>query len=94
MVKHARLSIPALAAVIVAVVGVHVAIVFFLYGQRPLGVASEFVLVAPAVAAFAAYYFLLRAQPSRVIPPSVAALLLTLISLSLSFIVAFNAYGT
>jgi len=94
MVKHARLNIPALAAVIVAVVGVHVAIVFFLYGRRPLGVPSEFALAAPAAAAFAAYYLLLRAHPSRIIPPWVAAFLITLVSLWLSLVAAFNAYGT
>jgi hypothetical protein len=94
-----RLSLmPFVAGIICLIVG-HVAIVFLLYGSRAfvrsLALPSEFViLVFPAVVAFTGYYFLLRARAARMIPPWVAAFLLTLLSFSLSLLLAFDTYGT
>ncbi len=73
--------------------------VFFLYGSgtfiRSLLVPSEFVVfVFPTVAAFTGYYLLLRGRAARIMPPWVAAFLLTLLSFSLSLLFAFNTYGT
>jgi hypothetical protein len=84
---------------IICLIAVHVAIVFLLYGSRgsvrSFAVPSEFVVfLFPAGVAFTGYYFLLRARAVRVIPPWVAAFLLTLLSFSLSLLLPFNIYGT
>jgi hypothetical protein len=48
----------------------------------------------PAIVVFSGYFFLLRARAIRIIPPWVAAFLLTLLSFWLSFLLPFNIYGT
>jgi hypothetical protein len=82
----------------VFVIGIlHVATVFLLYGQRVRVsfLPSEVIwLLAPAVAAFAGYYAVLRRRRSVNMPSWVAAFLLTLCSLSFSLYLAFNTYGT
>jgi hypothetical protein len=94
-----RLSLAPFVAGIICLIVVHVAIVFLLYGSRAFvrsfAVPSEFVVfLFPAVVAFTGYYWLLRARAVRMIPPSVAAFLLTLLSFSLSLLLPFNVYGT
>ena len=94
-----RLSLAPFVAGIACLVIVHIAIVFFLYGSRAfvrsLASPSEFVVfLFPAVVALVGYYFLLRARAVRTVPPFVAAVLLTLLSFSLSLLLPFNIYGT
>lgn len=94
-----RLSLTPCVAGIICLVVVHVGIVFLLYGNRAFvrsfAVPSEFVVfLFPAVVAFTGYYLLLRARAIRMIPPWVAAFLLTLLSFSLSLLLPFNVYGT
>jgi hypothetical protein len=94
-----RLSLAPFAAGVICLIVVHIAIVFLLCGSRAFvrsfAVPSEFVVFfLPAVAAFTGYYFLLRARAVRVIPPGLAAFLLTVLSFSLSLLLAFNACGT
>jgi hypothetical protein len=94
-----QLSLAPFVAGIICVIVVHVAIVFLFYGSRgfvrSFAVPSEFVIfLFPAVVAFTGYYLLLRARAVRMIPPSVAAFLLTLLSFSLSLLLPFNVYGT
>ena len=97
--ESTRLSLaPFVAGIVCSVVG-HVVIVFFLYGSRAfvrsLAVPSELVVfLFPAAIAFTGYYLLLRAHGVRMIPPPVAAFLLTLLSFSLSLLLAFSVYGT
>jgi hypothetical protein len=81
-----RLSLAPFAAGVICLIVVHIAIVFLLCGSRAFvrsfAVPSEFVA------------FFLPAVAVRVIPPGLAAFLLTVLSFSLSLLLAFNAYGT
>ena len=94
-----RISAAKLTCALISVALAHVAYTFFLYRARVLthssAASSDFVLFAlPALLAFTAYLFLVRARAIRKIPPWVAAFLLTFLSLCLSLYLAFNTYGT
>ena len=94
-----RLSLAPFMAGIICLIVLHIAIVFLLYGSRAFvrsfALPSELVVFFfPAVVAFTGYCFLLRTRAVRMIPPWLAAFLLTILSFSLSLLLAFNAYGT
>jgi hypothetical protein len=94
-----RMSALQLVCGLVAVAAVHVAYTFVLYRARLVShwaVASSDLLVfaLPVIVAFVGYFFLLRVCAVRIIPPWIAAFLLTLLSFWLSLLLAFNTYGT
>jgi hypothetical protein len=94
-----RMSALHLVCGLVGIAMAHVGYTFVLYRARVLthsGIASSdfFLFVLPALLAFSGYFLLLRARAIRVIPPWVAAFLLTLLSFSLSLLLPFSIYGT
>jgi hypothetical protein len=94
-----RISVVALICGLVGVAMAHAAYTFVLYRARVVThsaiASSDFLLFAlPAIVVFCGYFFLLRARGLRIIPPSVAAFLLTVLSFWLSFLLPFNTYGT
>lgn len=94
-----RISIAQLICGLVALTATHVAYSFFLYQARVLThsaiASSDFLLFyLPAMVVYSGYFFLLRARAVRLIPPWVGAFLLTVLSLCVSFYLAFNTYGT
>ena len=94
-----RLRLASFVVGIICLLVFHIGIVFLLYGSRAFvrsfAVPWEFIVfLFPAAVVFTGYYFLLRARAVRVIPPWVAAFLLTLVSFSLSLLLPFNVYGS
>ncbi|MEY2488969.1 MAG: hypothetical protein QOC70_911 [Verrucomicrobiota bacterium] len=97
--SRSRISVVQLICGLVALVVAHAAYSLVLYRTRVLThsaiTSSDFLLFAlPAIVVFSGYFFLLRARAIRIIPPWVAAFLLTLLSFWLSFLLPFNIYGT
>jgi hypothetical protein len=97
--SRSRMKVTQFTCGLVVFVMAHVAYTFVFYRARVLThssiASSDFLLFGlPAIFAFTGYYFLLRARAVRMIPPSVAALLLTFVSFSLSLLLPFNVYGT
>ncbi len=95
----ARIGVFPLICGLVALVLAHAAYSFVLYRARVLThsaiASSDFLLFAlPAIVVFVGCFFLLRARAVRIIPPWVAAFLLTLLSIWLSLLIPFNTYGT
>jgi Zn-dependent protease with chaperone function len=88
-----------LALGLLAVVLGHAAYVFFIYRARvlthsPLASSDFIVFALPALLAFGGFYWLLRGRKMHLLPPWVAAFLLTLLSLWLNLLLPFNVYGT
>jgi cytochrome bd-type quinol oxidase subunit 2 len=84
---------------VAAVALAHAGYVFVVYRSRVLTqsvfASSDFFLFAlPALVAFAAYCWLLRAWRRQWPPRWLAAFVLTVVSFSLSLLVPFNTYGT
>ena len=97
--SRTRISVVQLICGLVAIMVAHAAYAFVLYRARVLThsaiASSDFLLFAlPAIVVFAGCFFLLRARAVRIIPPWVAAFLLTLLSIWLSMLIPFNTYGT